>query len=210
MFIRQRTFVEEQGLVTLEHHINAEDGRCFHFVAYACDDDGNEVPIGSLRVLPPPNEPRPHDGSVILHSVKEGEDSIPSGEVLFGKMVEEDIEKRERQWEERRPTDMWDGKEWFLHFARMCVLPEWRGRGVADLLVKRACEWAEGEFEEGFECGKARWNGLLLANAREEARRMWERNGFVEDKGMGRWNEVGVELFAVCRRMKMKKVEVEG
>lgn len=201
--------MEEQKLVALEHHINAEDGRSFHFIAYSCDADGNEVPIGSLRVLPPPNEPRPHNGSVILsQSVEEGEVKILNGEELFGKGVEEDIKKREEEWEERNPTDMWDGKEWFLQFGRMCVLKEWRGKGVADLLVKRACQWAEGFRMDVSESG-SEWKGLLLANAREEARRMWERNGFVEDKAMGRWNEVGVELFAICRRVEMKNAEVE-
>lgn len=38
---------------------------------------------------------------------------------------------------------------------------------------------------------------------------MWERNGFVEDRGLGRWTEVRVELFGVCRRVEMKEEEIE-
>lgn len=79
------------------------------------------------------------------------------------------------------------------------MLREWRGKGIADRLVEEACGWAEREFMDG------RWSGLMLANAREEARRLWERNGFVEDGEMGRWNEVGVELFAVCRRIEVSE-----
>lgn len=36
------------------------------------------------------------------------------------------------------------------------------------------------------------WKGLLVVHARESAVRMWARNGFVVDEGMGMWEEVGI------------------
>lgn len=205
--IREAVFVREQGLVPLEHHVNAEDGRAYHFVAYFKPDDESlqaKIPIGTLRVLPPPHHPHPEPLSIIL-TPKPGQVPALKAEDIFGDVMEEEINQGQQSM---RKTSWHDGMEGWLQVARASVLKEWRGKGIADLLVAEVVRWAGEEYVPNEKlAGKegsnnlAMWKGLLMCNAREEARRMWERNGFREDIGMGRWIEVGVELFGMARRV---------
>jgi GNAT superfamily N-acetyltransferase len=205
--IREAVFVREQGLVPLEHHVNAEDGRAYHFVAYFTPGDeslGAKIPVGTLRVLPPPHHPHPEPWSIII-TPKAGRIPALKAEEIFGEKMAEEIRKGQQRM---RKTSWHDGTEGWLQVARASVLKEWRGKGVADLLVAEVVRWAGEEYvpneqleDKAGSNNTGMWKGLLMCNAREEARRMWERNGFREDVGMGRWIEVGVELFGMARRV---------
>lgn len=80
------------------------------------------------------------------------------------------MKRGEEEWVEWKKTDFWDGKEGFWQVGRVSVLKEWRGKGVADVLVQEAVRWAGkelGRIEKGEgRKEERRWKGLLLANAR--------------------------------------------
>ncbi|KAI5302697.1 hypothetical protein KEM55_000938 [Ascosphaera atra] len=61
MVVRTVVFVGEQHC-SIEHEMDDDDAKSWHFVFYSNDatNDKQQVPIGVLRLVPPPHEPH-HD-----------------------------------------------------------------------------------------------------------------------------------------------------
>ncbi len=111
-------------------------------------------------------------------------------------------------------TGMWDGRERYIKIGRMATLKEYRGRGVAAMLLEEALrwagahrgevlEWGEREREEGKKDGEVgdKWKGLVLSHAQREVKGWWTKMGFIEDEGLGRWWEEGIEHVGMWRRL---------
>lgn len=111
-----------------------------------------------------------------------------------------------RDGEKDRVTKMHDGVEAYIKLGRLCVLKEWRGRGIANMLIETACAWARKKGNKEYCAGRdlggeQEWKGLCLVHAQIGARRTWERGGFVVDEGLGGWMEAEIEHLGMWRRV---------
>lgn len=101
-----------------------------------------------------------------------------------------------------RKTDLHDGVEPFVKLGRLCLVKEYRGNRLADLLIQEALRWARKEENREVVGGKdgKEWKGLVCVHARIEAMKTWARNGFVLDEGLGTWFEAGIpHVGMICR-----------
>ena len=212
--------MDEQNVIPLIHHIDIDDARSWHFVistsssSSSLTEEGDQQlkPIGTCRLLPPPHALLPKNGEVIF--APDGvEVPVRDAEEIFS---EERLKKRvellrQLEEDEREKGESRIG-EIYLQIGRLCVLKDWRGKGVADALVQEVCRWASEKWrsierEEGgsracLEGAVSRgWQGLILVHARVEAVTMWERNGFVIDEALGRWEEAGIKHVGMVRRV---------
>lgn len=197
MSVREAVFVIEMGAVPLVHHTDTDDARSYHWVIYAPESSDtllkNEPrPIGTIRLVPYPHHSHPQPGA---HLEAPGPDapSLGSEEVFLAPPPSYTIDRR---------TRLHDGEELYLKLGRLCVVKEFRGQKLADLLIKTALEWAAEHPEfpgiDGID-GK-RWKGLVCIHAQEKAATMWQRNGFVIDEELGTWYEAGIMHYGMfCR-----------
>lgn len=197
--------MHEQGC-SLEGEVDEDDARSWHFVAFA---EGRAC--ATLRVVPPDGA---HHG--------ERDDGV-DGE---GQEGERGGERATQPY--HGAISMWDGKEKYIKIGRMATLKEYRGQGVAARLLEEALRWAgahrdeisgkgrvdeqrltasggkkveEGEKGGEREGGKDEWKGLVLSHAQSEVKGWWTKMGFVEDEGLGRWWEEGIEHVGMWRRL---------
>ncbi|KAM5462368.1 hypothetical protein MauCBS54593_008033 [Microsporum audouinii] len=157
LHVRIAVFVDEQRCAA-ENEVDADDERSWHWVAYA---GPGRVPVGVVRLVPPPHEGHQHEG---------------------GEGGEEEEEH------ERRP---------FIKIGRLAVLPAYRGKGLARLLVDTALGWAA---EHAVEVG-AGWDGLVLIHAQTDVEAMYARLGFKTDESMGRWVEEGIPHVGMWKKL---------
>ncbi|MCJ1304098.1 hypothetical protein MMC08_006910 [Hypocenomyce scalaris] len=220
MSIRETVFVQSQG-VPLENELDADDPRSWHWVVYASvgvpkgggeerkGSESGRLPVGTLRLVPPPHPPHPEEGS--KHLIDNAEDAAPAGAgASEGAMKGEN-----------RSTSMHDGKEAYVKLGRLATLEEYRGLGLGHLLVNTALEWVgrhweevsegssdpverEREMEAG-EGGEGRWRGLVLVHAQVAVEGFWRGMGFVKDEGMGEWWEEGIRHVGMWRRVEVKE-----
>lgn len=135
MSVREDVFVKEQN-VALENEVDMDDARSFHWVAYASvgttSGDGNAaidgvnkdsatsaektgrkgstaigLPVGTIRLVPPPHPPHPEPGS--SHKI-DNHEGLP-------KDMQSGLSK----------TEMHDGKEAYIKLGRLSVLQPFRG-----------------------------------------------------------------------------------
>ena len=230
MEIRQDVFIDEQD-VPVENEFDDDDPRCCHWVAYASvhkteeqevrDEAGNIIqprksstrttPIGTIRLVPFPHQPHPKSGGRYWNNVLEDADQEER------EAAAADAEMR-RSYKADRPTTFHDGKESYVKLGRLAVQKEFRGHGIAGLLVTTVLEWLKENpayfdpsiTEIGLEqMGAAReteipsWGGLVCVHAQEQAKGAWERWGFKVDEGMGRWWEEGIPHVGMFQRLQI-------
>jgi len=135
MSVREDVFVKEQK-VALENEVDIDDARSFHWVAYASvgtsGSDGNaamdgvtkdsatsaehtgrkgstamKLPVGTIRLVPPPHPPHPQPGS--SHKI-DNHEGLPQD-------MQSGLSK----------TEMHDGKEAYIKLGRLSVLQPFRG-----------------------------------------------------------------------------------
>ncbi|KAL8918433.1 MAG: hypothetical protein Q9208_007338 [Pyrenodesmia sp. 3 TL-2023] len=207
--VRIPVFVHEQGC-SLEGEVDEDDARSWQFVAFA---EGRAC--ATLRVVPP---------DWVHHG--ERDDRVSGEEKEDVKKEEEATEPH------HGATGMWDGREKYIKIGRMATLKEYRGQGIAARLLEEALRWAgahraeisgegkegrspelvegdrltgrggrggEGEEQGGVE---DEWKGLVLSHAQSEVKEWWTKMGFVEDEGLGRWWEEGIEHVGMWRRLR--------
>jgi predicted GNAT family N-acyltransferase len=186
--VREIVFVEEQKAVPLQHHIDRDDARSYHWVLISTSTPPH--PIGTIRLVPFPHHPHPEPGS--RFEAPSSHIPVQDSSILFSKPLP--------QYKRDRKTHLHDGVEPMIKLGRLCVIKEERGKGYANLLIQASLAWAR-EHPEIFEMEDVpQWKGLICVHAREEAMSTWARNGFVLGEGMGTSFEAGIKhVGMVCR-----------
>ncbi|RDA94872.1 hypothetical protein CP533_4258 [Ophiocordyceps camponoti-saundersi (nom. inval.)] len=191
--IRQRVFVDEQK-VPVENEFDADDSRSCHWVVYVGSQD-DRVPVGTIRLVPFPHDPHPQTGGRYWNGVLEGSREAPpqAGD---------------------RPTSFHDGTEPYVKLGRLAVVTEYRGKGLAGLLVNTALRWMEANpsyFDSTISTpclavprplAISGWNGLVCAHAQQQAVGAWEKWGFQVDEAMGSWWEEGIAHLGMFQRLR--------
>jgi predicted GNAT family N-acyltransferase len=175
--IRKTVFCDEQHC-SLENELDEDDHRSWQWVVYATDPEGKHIPVGTVRLVPPPHgaHPTPEEGTV--PASKRGH----VGDV-----------KNEAE------------EEPYVKITRLALLKEWRGHGLGRVLVSTALGWA-GAHKEEVERGAAgkEWKGLVLIHAQVAVEKVWGKMGFVTDEGLGRWDEEGIMHLGMWRRVEVR------
>ena len=207
--VRTTVFVNEQKC-SLENEIDADDPRSWHWVVYASvstkvpsiaadgterrTSEGGKVVVGTIRLVPPPHQPHPAPGSV---------------DGVGGEKVSTPGYGRERA------TKLHDGKEPYVKLGRMATLKEYRGLGLAKLLVSTAIEWAGknagklqpmkggGVERERAEAELGLWKGLVLVHAQKDVESFYKGLKFVKDEELGEWTEEGIVHIGMWRRIEV-------
>ncbi|CAG8949231.1 hypothetical protein HYFRA_00004856 [Hymenoscyphus fraxineus] len=203
--VREKVFVEEQLACPLEHHVDFEDARACHWVAFSSgeagsgfDEEGRDSAIGraigTIRLIPFPHSD--------LHPEPDSRCDTPIFSDLSPTSAEELFFATTPVRRQDRKTSFHDGVEPYVKLGRWSVVPEWRGKGVGDALIERALSWVSGNAEWAAGCnGDGKWKGLVCVHAQEGAVGAWGRNGFVVDEGMGGWWEAGIRHLGMWRRV---------
>lgn len=237
MEVREQVFVEEQG-VPLDNEFDSDDARAchwyatlyssFHFtdkpqrVIYASintvtdpevkDSEGNiltrkksttrSTPIGTIRLVPFPHPPHPEPGSSYAADALETSSSPSSPSFITD-----------------RATTFHDGKEPYIKLGRLALLKEFRGSGIAKMLVSAAMTWAQQNpthfnpsiTERGMDKVAAEtsgelpvWKGLMCVHAQEQVAKAWAKWGFKLDEGMGTWDEEGIKHVGMFMRLNLE------
>ncbi|KAH8819200.1 acyl-CoA N-acyltransferase [Xylogone sp. PMI_703] len=222
MTVRQEIFVREQG-VPLENEFDADDQRSCHWVIYASinekietdevDESGNKKrlsvtrsqPIGTIRLVPFPHPPHPEPGSSYAADALETAGS--EGQSFPPPYIVD------------RATTHHDGREPYVKLGRLAVVKEFRGTGLAKLLVSAAVTWAQQNptyfnpsvEKMGMENLNAVntsqipvWKGLFCVHAQEQVVKVWEKWGFQLDEGMGTWIEEGIKHVGMFKRIQVE------
>lgn len=192
--VRANVFVAELCSVPLQHHIDADDARSCHWVLYA-NSDIKRIPVATVRLVPPPHHPHPKPGA--RYERPDADVPAPDPKVLFGSPFPECVVDRK--------TDLHDGVEPYIKLGRLCVLKEYRGNKLADLVIQAALVWAKQQGNKALaraesEYGR-KWSGLVCVHAQKGAIKTWGRNGFVVDEAMGEWFEAGIPHVAMFLRL---------
>jgi len=155
-----------------------------------------KVPIGTLRLVPPPNttthpfdKHRKFDGTPYTGAVK---------------------------------SSTHDGREPFIKLGRLALLRDFRGHNISALLIDCAIEYARAwptaisaklsdSFKEELKAAMGEdlnldveWKGLVLIHAQLGLQQFWAKHGFALDKGMGMWDEEGIEHVGMWKRIDLK------
>ena len=164
------------------------------------------VPIGTVRLVPFPHPPHPEPGSVYAADALEtgadlGHSSNPPPYIVD------------------RETTYHDGKEPYIKLGRLAVLKEFRGSGIARLIVNAPMAWAKQNptyfnpsvKSMGMENMGAnnpgeipQWKGLVCVHAQEQVEKIWARWGFNLDEKMGKWVEEGITHVGMFQRLKIE------
>ncbi len=193
--IRARVFVDEQKAVPLRHHLDRDDARSCCMVLYSPEPDSQ--PIGTIRLVPSPHWPHPTPGAR-LEPPGDDVNYIPAKELFSTSLPEYAVD---------RVTELHDGIEPYVKLGRLSVLEEFRGKGLANLLVQGMLQWAAANPDFACEQDGIRWKGLVCIHAHDRAVGMWKRNGFVLDEGMGSWFEAGMRHVGMFQRLELGDVD---
>jgi predicted GNAT family N-acyltransferase len=201
MAVREGVFVKEQG-VPLLMEADPDDCRSCHWIAYGSLPGRPQTsPAGTVRLVPFPHDPHPEPGwSWDIDTEGEGTDIVP-------KPMPYIID---------RSTTFHDGLEPYIKLGRWAVLKDFRGRGIANLLIKTALDWAKRNPEYfnpsgadrsrlGMDAHRTKWNGLVCVHAQEYLVNAWAKFGFQVDEEMGRWTEAGIPHVGMFLRLNISK-----
>ncbi|KAI9158567.1 hypothetical protein HJFPF1_06565 [Paramyrothecium foliicola] len=226
MEVRNKVFVEEQG-VPAENEFDADDERSCHWVVYASvnqteaaevrDDDGNvlqprksstrSTPIGTIRVVPFPHAPHPEIGAHYYDGILTDAN---------GKKIELDNGPPEVSFGKDRQTTFHDGREPYVKLGRLAVVKEFRGHGIARLLVNTTLNWLRQnpsyfdpsirelgleQIGASSETDIPKWGGLVGTHAQTSVKDVWMKWGFEVDDGMGHWWEEGMPHVGMFQRL---------
>jgi len=189
MTVREVVFVDEQKNVPLAHHMDPADARSCHWVLYSSSKTEKPQPIGTIRLIIYPHPPHPEPGS--RHEAPGPDDPVEDSGTFFLAPPPPYVLNR--------ATSLHDGKEPYLKLGRLCIIKEFRGKKLADVMIQAALKWAAENANLG-ESGGLEWKGLVGLHAQEKAVTTWQRNGFVVDEGMETWWEAGLRMYGMfCR-----------
>ena len=188
MTVRTIVFIDEQGC-SAEEELDDDDARSWHWVMYA----DLAPPSSECKDINQPNEevtpvpigvirlvPPPH----ALH-VHEHSDPAPQADSS----------------KEPHNKDLP-----YIKITRVALLKEYRGKGLARVLMDTALEWATqhaDELSSAISTKGQRWDGLTLVHAQVPVEKLYARLGFVTDPSMGTWDEEGIDHVAMWKRIKV-------
>jgi predicted GNAT family N-acyltransferase len=203
MSVREDVFVKEQGC-SLLMEADPDDARSCHWVVYDKLPGESELkPAGTIRLVPFPHDPHPVPDS--------SWDFDPGAEsaVMTYKKIPHIVD---------RATTHHDGKEPYFKLGRWAVRKEFRGRGLANLLVKTAFEWAKknpkffnipldvtalDQDDREIDGRIVAWRGLVCIHAQEQVASAWAKLGFKLDEGMGKWTEAGIPHVGMFQQLEL-------
>ncbi|KIW05038.1 uncharacterized protein PV09_04194 [Verruconis gallopava] len=206
MQVREEVFVKEQG-VPLANELDEDDPRSFHWVVYASvgstssaspttmgpinsgsasderrrsESTATKVPVGTIRLVPPPHPPHVVEGGAHLEEPREPY-------VKLGRLA---------------TLSAYRG----LGLSRLLINAaiNWAKEHADDILPRPSPAQVEAAKQEGRPEWMP-WRGLILVHAQVQVQKLWEGFGFVKDESMGTWVEEGIDHVGLWR-----KVEVKG
>lgn len=227
MSIREEVFVREQKCV-LEHELDSDDARSWHWVTFASvgapkasssssssstqdkmgGSTARRVPVGTVRLVPPPHPPHPEPGSQHQMDNSEG----------INLMSLEDKEASPG------PSSQNPDNEPYIKIGRLATLAPYRRLGLGRMLLDTALTWAaknpehilpppsaasreaariEGrvDVDDVYEA----WRGLVLIHAQTNLQKWYAKFGFTLDEKMGQWDEEGIAHVGMWKRIKVKE-----
>jgi GNAT superfamily N-acetyltransferase len=208
MAVRKAVFVEEQGY-PLEEEIDEDDAYSYHWVVYASVSSksatpppvqenvgehqrrmsqGGNVPVGTVRLAPPPHGLHPASGSIDGVGGKTDVVRVPGGD---------------------QATKFHDGKEPYVKLGRMATVKDFRGVGLGRLVVNAALDWVSMHKQDvetapkdpiekeriGKEAEQMEWKGLVMAHSQVDKIKFYENLGFEVDEELGEWLEGSESRF---------------
>ncbi|KAK4574980.1 hypothetical protein LTR86_000830 [Recurvomyces mirabilis] len=217
MIVREEVFVREQN-IALENELDDDDQRSFHWVAYASIpvkhtspeisahgangktnaarriSNSTKIPIGTIRLVPPPHAPHPNAKEDSTNDTSEAHN------------------------DDRKDSSVaHDPKESYIKLGRLAVIKEFRKAGISKLLIETALSFAREHHyvfspnhdPAKFEASKQLsdrgvtldWKGLVLVHAQTGVQKIWRKYGFETDAAMGEWDEEGIMHVGMWRRM---------
>lgn len=201
MIVRERVYVQEQN-IPLENELDEDDARSFHWVVYASmplkaatnsngaagggggggaerkGSGSTKMPIGTIRLVPPPHAPHPL-GTHGSDEAKEGhEPSEPY--VKLGRLAV--IPEFRKAGISKLLI------ETALSYAKAHPYE------VGPLLDPASME----ALKKGVAIS---WKGLVLVHAQVGVQKVWRKYGFETDESMGTWDEEGIDHVAMWRRV---------
>lgn len=162
-------------------------------------------PIGTIRLVPFPHPTHPEPGSSFTADT-------------IGTNPDRDISKPP-PFIIDRATTYHDGKEPYVKLGRLAVLKEFRGAGIARLLVSAALSWMLQNFtffnpsvkSVGMDSMNASnigeipvWKGLICVHAQEGVAKTWEKWGFKVDEEFGTFMEEGIPHVGMFQRLNLE------
>lgn len=211
MHVREQVYVHEQN-IPLENELDDDDPRSFHWVAYASvpakatnrenngsnNDDNNhnnnnnerkasnstKIPIGTIRLVPPPHGPRPDHAadSPQSNAAAAGGSDAKEAYVKLGRLA---VIKEFRKAGISKLLI-----ETALSFARNHPYE------VGPQLDPASMEALKKGLGISFK-------GLVLVHSQAApgVQKVWRKYGFELDESMGTWDEEGIEHVAMWKRL---------
>ncbi len=212
MEVREEVFVHEQG-VPLLMEADSDDARSCHWVAYdMLAGEPLPIPAGTIRLVPFPHDPHPLPGSSWdVDAAAEG--------------ISHSLDSKIPPYIVDRPTTFHDGKEPYIKLGRWAVRKDFRGRWIANKLVRRTLDWAQenpeffnslsnnstkAHFGPELDPKRLKWKGLVCIHAQEYLVKAWSKFGFQVDEGMGKWTEAGIPHVGMFLRLDISKSKAES
>lgn len=193
MIVREEVYVQEQG-VPLENELDDDDARSFHWVAYASipakamtngngnparkDSASTKIPIGTIRLVPPPHPP--HTGHGADSPRSNGSDEHHEQYIKFGRLA---VIKEFRKAGISKLLI-----ETALSFAKEHPYE------VGPQLDPASMEALKKGIGLSFK-------GLVLIHAQTGVQKVWRKYGFETDESMGEWIEEGIPHVAMWKRI---------
>ncbi|OAX85549.1 hypothetical protein ACJ72_00087 [Emergomyces africanus] len=94
----------------------------------------------------------------------------------------------------------------YVALSRVALLQQYRGAGLARVLVETALTWAAERHLELQESEARPWTGYVLVHAQVTVEKMYERLGFVTDPSMGIWPEEGMDHVGMWKMVDLPSV----
>lgn len=216
LLVRCNVFVDEQQCL-LANEVDADDTRSYHWVVRASEaahsntsqdnqgtsvyqrvrNEGGLVPVGTIRLVPPPHDRHPLPGSA---------DGKGGDDVSHRRVGNGDI-----------PTKFHDGIEPYVKLGRLATVKHYRKLGLGKLLVNQALAWAVEHRDEigvgpmdpierekvGARSKSEVWRGLVMLHAQVTVVKFYQSLGFEVDEELGRWYEEGIEHVAMWKRLSL-------
>ncbi|KAG7418121.1 acyl-CoA N-acyltransferase [Fusarium sp. MPI-SDFR-AT-0072] len=238
MEVREQVFVKEQK-VPAENEVDDDDPRSCHWVVYASvnkveelevrDEEGNVIqprksstrstPIGTIRLVPFPQDPHPEDGGKYWNGILQDDNGSQNGH-------KNEHKKRKapsgiKPYIKDRKTTFHNGQEPYVKLGRLAVIKEFRGHGISGLLVNTVLSWLKAHpsyfnpniKEVGLEhlnpVGDVmvipQWSGLVCVHAQKQVVQLWKKWGFEVDEEMGTWWEEGMPHVGMFQRLEISE-----
>lgn len=253
MIIREEVFVQEQN-IPLENEFDKDDARSWHWVAYASvgstskstgqplDDldsldeshtqqeaevrqaSASQLPVATLRLVPPPQSPHPVPGSAMVLDPAIGK---PLWTMKDGSDYAAAMAAHQKEWKNAKFAEP------YVKIGRVATSPPFRRLGLSRLLIASCFEWAKShpkdilppmdaakreamrlreEMQQGDEGNwkgaEEGWRGLVLVHSQSRMEKIWAKAGFARDEKMGVWWEEGIEHIGMWKRIEVEDDKV--